>query len=48
MPSIATFIAEMVAHLDRRMSFAVSISGRELFIAIGADNLAGHVSPLNL
>ncbi len=30
------------------MSFAVSISGRELFIAIGTDNLTGHVSPLNL
>ncbi len=41
-------IADLVARLDRRMSFAVSISGRELFVAIGTDNLAGHVQPLNL
>ena len=41
-------IADLVARMDRRMSFAVSISGRELFIAIGADNLTGHVAPLNL
>jgi len=43
-----TLVADLVARLDRRMSFAVSISGRELFVAIGSDNLTGHVSPLNL
>jgi uncharacterized protein YaeQ len=43
-----TLVADLVARMDRRMSFAVSISGRELFIAIGSDNLNGHVSPLNL
>jgi uncharacterized protein YaeQ len=41
-------VADLVTRLDRRMSFAVSISGRELFIAIGVDNLTGHVHALNL
>lgn len=41
-------VAELVARMDRRMSFAVSISGRELFVAIGTDNLTGQVQPLNL
>lgn len=41
-------IAAMVTRLDRRMSFAVSISSRELFIAIGSDNLTGHVQPLKI
>ena len=39
-----TLIADLVTRMDRRMSFAVSISGRELFVAIGTDNLTGHVS----
>jgi len=43
-----TLVADLVTRMDRRMSFAVSISGRELFIAIGTDNLTGHVLPLNL
>jgi uncharacterized protein YaeQ len=43
-----TLVADLVARMDRRMSFAVSISGRELFVAIGTDNLAGHVAPLSL
>jgi len=43
-----TLVANLVTRMDRRMSFAVSISGRELFIAIGTDNLTGHVSPLSL
>ena len=40
-------VAALVTRMDRRMSFAVSISGGELFIAIGSDNLTGRVSPLN-
>ena len=40
-----TLVAALVTRMDRRMSFAVSISGRELFVAIGTDNLTGHVSP---
>ncbi len=43
-----TLVADLVTRMDRRMSFAVSISGRELFIAIGTANLTGHVSALNL
>ena len=43
-----TLVADLVKRMDRRMSFAVSISGRELFVAIGSDNLTGQVSPLNL
>jgi uncharacterized protein YaeQ len=41
-------IAELVTRMDRRMSFAVSISSRELFVSIGSDNLTGHVQPLNM
>ena len=43
-----SLVADLVTRMDRRMSFAVSISGRELFVAIGTDNLTGHVSPLTL
>ena len=37
------FIADMVARLDRRMAFSVSINDRELYLSIGADNLTGRV-----
>ena len=37
------FIAEMVARLDRRMAFSVSITDRELYLSIGADNLTGRI-----
>ena len=40
------FIAEMVARLDRRMAFSVSISDRELYLSIGTDNLTGRVERL--
>jgi uncharacterized protein YaeQ len=36
-------IAALVARLDRRMDFSVSISDRELFISIGPDTLTGSV-----
>jgi uncharacterized protein YaeQ len=36
-------IASLVARLDRRMAFALSVSERELFISIGADTLTGSV-----
>lgn len=42
-----SLIAQMVARLDRRMSFSVSISDRELFIAIGTDNLTGPVQTIS-
>ena len=41
-------IAQLVSRLDRRMSFAVSISDREIFVAIGSDNLTGAVSRLSM
>ncbi len=41
-----TLIAEMVARLDRRMTFSVSITDRELYISIGDANLTGAVTRL--
>lgn len=37
-------IASIVARLDRRMAFALSVSERELFISIGSDTLTGRVT----
>ena len=42
------FIAEMVARLDRRMAFSLSITDRELYLSIGSDNLTGQVERLQL
>ena len=39
-------IAALVARLDRRMAFSVSITDRELYLSIGADNLTGTVQKL--
>lgn len=39
-------VTALVAHLDRRMKFAVSITDREFYISIGDDNLTGHVTRL--
>lgn len=36
-------IAELVARLDRRMAFAVSVNDRELLVSIGDANLTGRV-----
>jgi len=36
-------IGALVSRLDRRMAFALSIVGRELFVSIGADTLTGEV-----
>ena len=41
-------IAALVARLDRRVSFSVSINERELYISIGADTLTGAVIRLAL
>jgi uncharacterized protein YaeQ len=41
-------IAEMVARLDRRVAFSVSITDREIYLSIGADNLTGRVERLAL
>jgi uncharacterized protein YaeQ len=37
-------IAALVSRLDRRMTFALSVSERELFVSIGADTLEGRVT----
>jgi uncharacterized protein YaeQ len=42
------FIADMVARLDRRMAFSVSITDREIYLSIGSDNLTGRVERLVL
>jgi uncharacterized protein YaeQ len=41
-------IAQLVAHLDRRMAFSVSITDREIYLSIGNDNLTGKVERLQL
>ena len=41
-----TLIAQLVARLDRRMAFGVSITDRELYVAIGDDQLTGQVQRL--
>lgn len=41
-------IAALVARLDRRMAFTVSISDRELFISFGDDSLTGGMTRLAL
>lgn len=38
----------LVARLDRRVAFSVSVADRELYVAIGADNLQGAVVRLHL
>jgi uncharacterized protein YaeQ len=40
-------IAALVARLDRRVAFSVSIIDRELYLSIGADQLTGRVVRLN-
>jgi uncharacterized protein YaeQ len=37
-------IASLVARLERRMAFSVSIAERELFVSIGQDTLTGAVT----
>jgi uncharacterized protein YaeQ len=37
------FIAHLVERLDRRMSFSLSVTDRELFLSIGPDTLTGRI-----
>ena len=37
------FIAQVAERLDRRMSFSLSITDRELLLSIGSDTLSGHL-----
>lgn len=36
-------IGELTSRLDRRMTFALSVADRELFVSIGSDNISGAV-----
>ncbi len=38
-----TLVSALVERLERRMAMSVSVSDREMFVSIGADNLAGAV-----
>src|SRR5204863_9065241 len=40
-------IRAIVARLERRMAFSLSITDRELYLSIGADNLTGRIVRLN-
>jgi uncharacterized protein YaeQ len=37
------FIADMASRLERRMSLSLSVTDRQLFVAIGQDTLTGNV-----
>jgi uncharacterized protein YaeQ len=41
-------VSALVARLDRRVAFSMSVADRELFVAIGPDNLQGAVVRLHL
>lgn len=41
-------VSALVARLDRRVAFSVSIAERELYVAIGAEHLHGQVVRLRL
>ena len=38
-----SFVSQLTATLDRRMSFSLSVTDRDLFLSIGADTLTGSV-----
>jgi len=40
-------VTALVSRLDRRVSFSLSVTDRELYVSIGADNLTGAVVRLN-
>ena len=40
-------VTALVARLERRVAFSLSIADRELYLSIGADNLTGTVVRLN-
>lgn len=41
-------VSALVARLDRRVAFSISVTERELYVAIGAENLHGAVVRLHL
>jgi uncharacterized protein YaeQ len=40
-------VTALVARLERRVAFSVSVTDRELYLSIGRDNLTGAVTRLN-
>ena len=40
-------VGALVERLDRRVAFSLSVTDRELYLSIGADNLTGAVTRLN-
>lgn len=40
-------VSALVARLERRLAFSLSVTDRELYLSIGADNLTGAVVRLN-
>jgi len=40
-------VGALVARLDRRVAFSVSVTDREIYVSIGAENLTGAVVRLN-
>ena len=43
-----TLVSALVARLDRRVAFSISIADRELYVSIGTENLSGAVVRLHL
>jgi uncharacterized protein YaeQ len=41
-------VSAMVARLERRVAFSLSVGERELYLSIGTDNLLGNIVPLTL
>ena len=41
-------IAALVARLERRLAFSVSVNERELYVSIGSDTLTGAVTRLSI
>ena len=42
-----TLVSALVARLERRVAFSLSVTDHELYVSIGADNLTGTVVRLN-
>jgi len=40
-------VSDLVARLERRLAFSLSVTDRELYLSIGSDNLTGVVTRLN-
>lgn len=41
-------VSALVARLERRMTFSLSVAGRELYVSVGSENLTGTVVRLQL